>query len=235
MQTVNQVSVIYDLDGDEDIKPAESIVIDPINGITKQDFKLIIDRILPPKKYDNLKQNIAYWSEFKYIVYNKHFEDVRLKEMMFYIDEEEYYQKASIIKQNMVDLAELFFIRKAKPMSEFIVFKELKGFYSIKKVLPLVEKYDKDAWKRSGCVSYKSDLEIHNGNEAQSVATRRFFNKIDSDEDWANEVIKLKKYCDNDVRAMIAVEYFARDLVEGKIDFSAYAKKPKEKPEILKN
>ena len=224
MQTVNQVSVVYDLDGDEDIKAAESIVIDPLNGITKDDFKMIVNRILPPCKKDSFEEKKKYWSEFKYIVYNKGFEDVRLKEMMFYINEEEYRDKILIIKDNMVDLAELFTIATKKEIPKFLVFKELKGFYSIKKVLPLVEKYDFDAFKRAGCVSYKTDLDVHNGTEAQSLSTRRFFNKIDSDEAWKNSVEDLKKYCDNDVRAMVVVEYFVRDIVDDKIDFNDYKK-----------
>ena len=233
MQTVNQVSVVYDLDGDEDITEAEPIVIDPLNGITKQDFKMIVDRILPPCKKESFEDKKKYWSQFKYIVYNKGFEDVRLKEMMFYINEQEYYEKILIIKQNMVDLADLFTIVRPKGAPKFLVFKELKGFYSIKKVLPLVEKYDHDAFTRAGCVSYKIDLNVHNGTQAQSLSTRRFFNKIDSDEDWEKNVIDLKKYCNNDVRAMVAVEYFVRDLIDNKLDFSNY-KKPI-KPENLKN
>ena len=217
MQTVNQVSVCYDLDGDEDIKQAESIVIDPLNGITKEDFKKIVDRILPPTKKETLKEKLEYWAKFNYVVYNKGFEQSRLTEIASFLNDPEYKEKIKVINDHIVDLADLFTIRKSTSYSMFIVFKELKGFYSIKKVLPLVMKYDREAFDRAGCKDYHT-LDVMNGTMAQSLSTRRFFNKIDSDEDWEKHVNELKVYCDNDVRAMVAVEYFVRDLIEGKLD-----------------
>jgi hypothetical protein len=55
-------------------------------------------------------------------------------------------------------------------------------------------------------------LEIHNGSEAQMYATKRFFNLI-SNEEWNVISDNLKKYCENDVRAMVAVEYFVKQLL----------------------
>ncbi|GHU28540.1 hypothetical protein FACS1894152_6310 [Bacilli bacterium] len=59
---------------------------------------------------------------------------------------------------------------------------QLHGFYSIKKVLPEIRKMRPDLFDKSGSVDYKSDLQIHNGSEAQILSTKRFFGKISNDE-----------------------------------------------------
>ncbi len=205
MQTVNQVSVIID-DGKglHHLKEIPPVVIDPINGINKDDFKVIIDTCLPSKNLEECK-------EYDYIVFNKNFEMTRLKEMAEYINEPEYIEKVKIIINHIVDIADSFNISKN---NKHIVFKELKGFYSIKKVLPLVEKYAKDIFNAAGCVNYKTGLVgIHNGTEAQNASTRRFFNKLSSDE-WKINAENLGKYCNNDVRAMIAIEYYLKSLIK---------------------
>jgi hypothetical protein len=50
---------------------------------------------------------------------------------------------------------------------------------------------------------------------AQETASKRFF-RILNDQEWNNYVDALKTYCENDVRAMIAVEYFAREITKNK-------------------
>jgi hypothetical protein len=44
------------------------------------------------------------------------------------------------------------------------------------------------------------------------LSSQRFFNLID-DQQWHEIVIDLKKYCENDVRSMVAVEYFIKKLM----------------------
>ena len=208
MQVVNQVSVIFD-HGDKNLKLLPSVIIDPINGINKNDFKKIIDSILPNHELEICKQ-------YSYVVYNKNFECIRLREMAKYINEDEYFKKVSIIVENIYDLADFFNISSAKLNCQ-IILKELKGFYSIKKVLPLIEKYDYESFKTVGCKNYKTELvQITNGKEAQNASTKRFFSLI-SDSEWKVTAENLGKYCDNDVRAMVAVEYFVKNILDGKV------------------
>lgn len=209
MQVVNQVSIIFD-HGDKNLKVIPYIVIDPINGITKNDFKKIIDAILPNNK------DLDICNEYSYVVYNKSFECTRLKEMAKYINEDEYYQKVNVISNNIYDLAD-FFNLDSKNNNFQVIFKELKGFYSIKKVLPLVEKYDNNSFKIARCKNYKTELtQITNGTEAQSASVKRFFGLL-NDQEWKTTVENLGKYCDNDVRAMVAVEYFIKNIIDNKI------------------
>ena len=209
MQVVNQVSIIFD-HGNKNLKLVPYIVIDPINGINKDDFKLIIDSILPDKDLKKCR-------EYSYVVYNKNFEQIRLKEMAQYINEPIYNEKVGIIISNIYDLADLFTIKTEENIA--VIFKELKGYYSIKKILPLVERYDLKSFNDTGCKNYKTELEqITNGSEAQSASTKRFFGLL-NDKEWAITKENLGKYCDNDVRAMIAVEYFLRNIFIGKIKF----------------
>jgi hypothetical protein len=63
-------------------------------------------------------------------------------------------------------------------------------------------------------MDYKK-LNIHNGSEAQNFSSQRFFGRI-NDEQWLRTVSDLKKYCENDVRAMVAVEYFIKHLLKTK-------------------
>jgi hypothetical protein len=63
----------------------------------------------------------------------------------------------------------------------YICLAELKGYYSIKKVLPLVKKNELQIYESVGCKDYKEELNVHNGSEAQKLSTQRFF-KIINDE-----------------------------------------------------
>lgn len=210
MQTVNQVSIIFD-HGNKKLSEPIAIVIDPKKGITKQDFKEIIDAILPSKNLEECK-------EYHYVVFNDGFEVPRLNEMAKYINEKEYFEKVEIITSNIFDIAEWFTIHSDPKKDGFVVFKDLRGFYSIKKVLPLVEKYKPEIFKLTGCKNYKTELtKIQNGSDAQNASTRRFFN-IETDEEWEEDVKHLKEYCNNDVRAMIAVEYLVKEIMKEHYD-----------------
>lgn len=225
MQTVNQVSIVMD-HGDKKLQVKPYVVIDPLKGsngkkFSKQDYKIIIDSLLPSK---NLKE----CGQYSYVVFNKNFEKTRLEEMSQYINEVEYTEKVNIINNNIYDLADLFIISsnnkdansKDKPSESkpFIVFKELHGYFSIKKVLPLVNKYDQEDFIKIGCKDYKLELqEIHNGVEAQTASAKRFFGLL-SDEQWEKTKHNLGLYCNNDVLAMVAIEYFVDKILNNKIN-----------------
>jgi hypothetical protein len=192
-QIVTQVSIIRD-DG-RGIKDAKSnnIVIDPLT-ISKNDFKNIIDSI-----YAGI--------DYSYVVYNKSFECSRLNEMAAYLNDEHYFSKVKTINENIYDLAELF-----DPRKNLITIVGLHGNYSIKNVLPIVEQYALDIFEQTGCKNYHSFELIQNGGQALNQTSRRFFNLV-NDEQWHTIVSHLKAYCENDVRAMIAVEYYAKRIL----------------------
>lgn len=172
-----------------------NLMCDPLK-ITKDFFKQIVDEL-----YEG--------EEYSYVVYNKTFEENRLKEFINYINEEEYTKKINIINNNLFDLADFFRVSKE---NKIIFIKELGGFYSIKKILPLVEKYHKDIFQQTKCVDYH-ELNIYNGLVCQTKSLKRFFNLI-SDEEWNQIELDSKKYCENDVRAMVAVLQFIFKLYE---------------------
>ena len=193
-QIVTQSSVIVD-HGDQKELVCNNLIIDPIT-IELKWFQEIVD-------------SLYYGESYSYIVYNKSFERSRLNEMKEYINDATYSSKIDCIVNNMVDLADLFDFRK-----ELVIFKELYGFYSIKKVLPLVAKYDVQIFNDVKCLDYKS-LEINNGKLCQDKTTQRFFNLINQSE-WDKLAVELQQYCENDVRAMVAVEYFIKNVIAKK-------------------
>jgi hypothetical protein len=160
-QVVTQVSVIKD--DCQGIGDSNNIVIDPQN-INTNDFKKIIDAIYSGDQYS-------------YIVYNKSFECTRLNEMAAYINENGYADKVKTINANIYDLADFFDSRK-----NLVTIPELHGNYSIKVVLPIVEKYASDIFKSTGCKDYHSLESIQNGGEALNQTSRRFFNLINDEQ-----------------------------------------------------
>lgn len=145
---------------------------------------------------DNLYEGEDVW----YIVYNKNFESTRLKDMIKLLNDIEYTKKANTIIDNIFDLADFF-----NPQKKLILLNDLHGFYSIKKVLELIPK---NILQETKTISYH-ELEVYNGAIAQEVTTKRFFDLVD-DSQWKEIETNLKKYCQNDVRAMIAVEKFIK-------------------------
>lgn len=104
----------------------------------------------------------------------------RLKEMASFINEENYNQKVQRIVKNLYDIADFFTIKKAP--NYLIVIPDLKGFYSIKKVLPLIERDYPDLFNLAGCKDYKK-LNVSNGAMCMNETTKRFFNNF-SDQEW---------------------------------------------------
>lgn len=197
MQIVTQCSIITNHNEYKKIDEKSkciNMIADPKN-ITLDFFKEIIN-------------NLFEGDEYSYIVYNKSFESSRLKEMAIFINEEEFSKKVAIIRDNLFDLADLFTIKKDGCA---ILIKELGGFYSIKKVLPYIEKTSPEIFKSTGCKDY-SKLEVGNGLDCQNKTMIRFFDKM-SDDNWNKLKIELEKYCENDIRAMVAVEYFIEKII----------------------
>ncbi|MDE6289647.1 MAG: DUF2779 domain-containing protein, partial [Ureaplasma sp.] len=195
-QVVTQCSIIKTIDSQNYVSECNNLMIDPKN-ITVDWFKQIVDYL-----YEG--------NNCSYVVYNKSFERSRLKEMKDYINEEEYSEKINVIIENIYDLADFFTLTKNN-----ILVKELGGFYSIKKVLPLIEKYAPNIFKETKCHDYKK-LNINNGALCQQKTACRFLNLVD-DKEWNQIVEDSKIYCENDVRAMIAVYYFIKDFIMNQI------------------
>lgn len=215
MQIVTQCSIIkYNESTDkmEDLT-CNNMIIDP-QKIELSWFKDVIDNIywginykqFLENKYDNDSLNGV-----SYIVYNKSFEKSRLKEMAKMINQKEYFFKVNNICNNLFDLADFFKVKSEHP-THIVFFNELGGFFSIKKVLPLIDKYYKDIYATTKCLDYET-LEIKNGQICQNETIKRFFNII-NDSEWKKVEKQMQIYCENDVRAMIAVEYFVKHYFE---------------------
>lgn len=206
MQIVTQCSIIKHDSENEDIAKmvCNNLIIDPTK-IDIQWFKDVVDGI-----YYHSENN-----DVSYIVYNKSFEQTRLNEIANMIKDREYTNKINIINNNIFDLADFFKLRSESPTHK-IFFNELGGFYSIKKVLPLIDKYAKDIYDITKCLNY-NDLEIKNGQICQTETVKRFFNII-NDSQWKTVEKNMQIYCENDVRAMIAVEYLVKRLLEDNLD-----------------
>lgn len=192
-QIITQCSVIKSNDNEISDWVCNNLIIDP-KTINKEWFMKIVDSI-----YEG--------SNASYVVYNKNFEKSRLEELKDYINDINYTNKINIINANLYDLADFF-----NPSKNNIILESLHGFYSIKKVLSLIEEENPNIFKLCKCKDYKK-LEIKNGAICQQETTKRFFSII-NDEDWLHLEKDLKVYCENDVRAMIAVELYIKDLIE---------------------
>ncbi len=204
-QIITQCSIIKS--SSENISQWEAInlVYDP-KKVNINCFKEVVDNLYEPT------------AKISYIVYNKSFEKSRLNELKSYINNKEYTKKIDHIVNNLFDLADLFDYRK-----DTISISKLNGFYSIKKVLALIKESAPEIFNITGCKDYKK-LDISNGGVCQIETLKRFFDNL-NDNDWNNLVPKLKEYCENDVRAMIAVELYAKKLIH---EYQEYLKNKNE-------
>lgn len=193
MQTVTQCSIIKSNNNIDISKWVCNNMMQDPKEISVEWFKNIIDEL-----YEGI--------DASYVVYNKNFEASRLNEMKDYIQNSEYSKKIDEIIMNLFDLADFFNLDKG-----LLYIPDLYGFYSIKKVLPLIKKYFPSIFEKANCLDYKT-LEIGNGLICQQKTTKRFFNMI-NDNEWQDIVTKSKIYCENDVRAMIAVELFINEII----------------------
>lgn len=192
-QIITQVSIIANHNQEKiaNLK-CENLIIDPKN-INISWFKKIIDKIL---------ENVTNPNEYSFIVYNKSFEKNRLEELKQYINDDAYTKKIDGIIKNIFDLADCFNPQKDVACTIW----QNKGFYSIKFVLDFILTHNPNYLKTIKIRNYKM-LQIQNGSQAQNETTLRFFNLI-NDEKWIKLEKELKEYCENDVWAMIVLEYW---------------------------
>ncbi|WP_436358399.1 DUF2779 domain-containing protein [Mycoplasma sp. 480] len=183
----------------------ENVVYDP-QKLTIKTFEEIITKI-----YSNKADY--------FVVFNKGYELTRIKEMLKLIEKEDLqmHQKLSNyfahIVKNTIDLADFFSgyseTRKNLP---FIFIPELKGFYSIKKIEKYITKHN---IKLEHLIIPYVELEIQNGLSAMNKAIARYIGFI-GDKEWQEIKKDLKKYCENDVMAMIMVKDFINFLIKEK-------------------
>ncbi len=192
-----------------------SIIIDDVN----HDYNNVLcnNLMADPANYDisflkEMVDALYRGHEYSYVVYNKTFETGRLNEIKSYLNDSEYSKKIDTITENIYDLADFFSVSSEKYC---ILIRKLGAFHSIKKVLALIEEYAKDIFELTKCIDYKK-LDIQNGLMCQNKSMQRFFNNKDkqyiSDKEWEEIVEQSKKYCENDVRAMIAVYEFVKNI-----------------------
>lgn len=215
-QIVTQCSIIKDDGTGIENVNCDNLIIDP-TSIDLNWYKKVIDSIYygaNPVYDEELEKYIIdpESNNISYIVYNKSFEKTRLEEMAHLINDKYYFAKVESIIKNIFDIADFFILSSSNGYCLF--FKELCGFYSIKKVLPLISKYSPEVFNKTKCLNY-NDLEVYNGKICQDKTALRFFKLID-DNEWKTIASHLQIYCENDVRAMIAVEYFIKEIIDGK-------------------
>ncbi len=197
-QLVFQVSIITT--DNEKIIYKNNHVVDP-QKISIDHCIEIIDLIY--------QDNIDY-----YVVYNQNYELSKIKDMVNlirYKDEDLYNQyklKLNEIKKKTIDLNDLFAC-KGKEKIPPIFIPDLLGFSSIKKI----ENYITHSKIKLPIMitPYKS-LKVQNGLMAMNKAIQRYLMVIGNNE-WNNEAEELKQYCENDVKAMIMVYFFVKNLI----------------------
>lgn len=190
---------------------ADNMIRDPTN-LTIDWLKQIIDELNDVKDAKHPANNC--W----FVVYNKTFESSRLHEIDLLIQEKEYHDKIEEIRNNIFDLQDFF---NTKQEGKKLLINKLHGFYSIKDILPLIPNSIRQETKT---VDYHQELiNVHNGEEAQMITMRRFLNlyrnellnnpniELMTEEEWNKTAKNLQKYCENDVRAMIAVEKYIKE------------------------
>lgn len=91
-----------------------------------------------------------------------------------------------------------------------IFLKDLKGMGSIKKVEHLIT--SKKISLEHMITPYPDLKKVHNGSEAMEIAIKRYANLIDG-YIWEDNLSNLKKYCHNDVLAMIMTFNFVEKMV----------------------
>lgn len=192
-QIITQCSITYLHKDNLSEMRDEDLIYDPLN-LTLKDYEYMVDKIYAGP-------------ETSYIVYNKSFERMCLKRLIDFIPSKT--KQINDIIDNLFDLADFFTIKK-----DFlpIFIKELKGYYSIKKVLKIIPE---QLLLSSGSRPYK-ELAVQNGLQAQTQTLRRFYGLM-NDNEWNELKNKLKAYCNNDVRAMVAVYFYVLQILKNKV------------------
>ncbi len=198
-QLVFQVSIIETVDNKE--TNINNFVVDPKSIDNDNLFKII---------------EVVYQDGADaYVVYNKAYENTRIKEMVALLEKTNH-PKASKAKkmyehiiEHTYDLCDLFSITSKRKLPP-ILLSDQKCKYSIKNIekhintnnLPLPRK-----------ITPYSELEVQNGGMAMNLAIERALGIV-GDNEWKVKADQLKQYCENDVRAMIMVYDFVDYLLE---------------------
>ena len=97
-----------------------------------------------------------------------------------------------------------------------ILSKKLRGYYTIKKVIN--ELVPKRILREVNCKRYNDPQlsQIHKGDVAKNATMLRYLSLFSNEvsmtnKDWNETSSALKIYCENDVRAMIAVEKYIKE------------------------
>ncbi|MGL5590985.1 MAG: DUF2779 domain-containing protein [Metamycoplasmataceae bacterium] len=211
-QLVFQVSVIktkYD-----EIMNIKNLIIDP-KEINYAHIFEIIDSI-----FDE--------NADAFVVYNKSYENSKLNDMIKILKEHEfikqddnfsllvkkYILKIQIIIGSTVDLWELFKTTSINKNLPPIFLWELYGFSSIKTIEKFITKMGYDL---NIMIEPYANLEVKNGLMAMSKAINRRLGAI-GDNEWEEVEEQLKKYCENDVKAMLMVYHFVKRLLLNKFE-----------------
>ncbi len=194
-QLISQTSIIKTINNEIIEKETNDFVYDPLNYNYKTLVKIVNDL------YDKNAEH--------YVVFNKSYEKSRLieiKEMLEnYCEDgsidkltyESQSQKINEVNSKIIDIADFFNGKTAA--SKYINLGFTKGLYSIKKIELFVSN---SKLKLKHMITPYHELAVKNGGMALQIATARAFNAI-KDREWEQKEIQLKKYCHNDVMAMI--------------------------------
>ena len=212
--TVTQNSIIKTKNYYE-IESVENMIIDP-QKITIEWLKSIVDKLYSPKPT-------------LYIVYNKSFESDRLKDIDFIIKDPQYHKKIESIRNHIFDLMNFFknnikkfpLKKNSEDKNGFnqsspILSKKLRGYYTIKKVIN--ELVPERILREVNCKRYNDPQlsQIHKGDVAKNATMLRYLSLFSNEvsmtnKDWNETSSALKIYCENDVRALIAVEKYIKE------------------------
>ncbi|ENY54180.1 Hypothetical protein, DUF2779 family [Metamycoplasma alkalescens 14918] len=214
-QIISQTSIIKTKNNQ--IYQSNDFVYDPLN-YDLNTYKKIVDDL-----YD---KEISY-----YIIYNEGYEKTKLNEikekMWFYINKkqlssneyQEYCQKIDFIVNRLVDICKFFsphgsqyFVR-----NRTINLGQIHGSYSIKKIEYFVTKNNLAKYLKHKIIPY-SELNVKNGSLALLIATTRALGVI-GDEEWKQKTSDLKKYCHNDVLAMLMTANLIEYLMNKKDEY----------------
>lgn len=203
-----------------------SVIKTEKNKITNVNNFIVDPKYIDYNNFFEIIDSIYSKDAEAYVVYNKTYENSKLNAMseIFYKHElkqhstffsekvKKYNNKIRIIIDRTVDLLDLFKTTSLSGQLPPIFLWELYGFSSIKKIEKYITKKDIDL---EVMIKPYSQLVVQNGLMAMSKAIDRNQGGI-GDEEWKETSEELKKYCENDVRAMLMVYHFAKKLLEEK-------------------
>ncbi|WKX02396.1 DUF2779 domain-containing protein [Candidatus Mycoplasma mahonii] len=196
--------------------PFQVSIIETIDNVeVRKENKVVDPRTLTLEDLFDVVKTVYANKVDCYVVYNKTYENTRIKEIVKYMDKADHPQAATArsmyewIINHTVDLYDIFVISK-KDAEPGIILHDQKARSSIKNVEKHITANHIELPRV--IVPYK-ELDVQNGMMAMNLAIERALGIIGENK-WKQEVTKLRKYCENDVRAMIMVYDFALLLMD---------------------